>query len=219
VAELDGALLNGIEGLEGGHDVAGREHADVELAVGELAHALGEELAAAVDRLQALRKARRQPPAERGLRLGDRGRRESAAGGEREPRRKDVPTFHDGFPLGRSLGRPGLPGNLASSHCTLHVHLSSRLGLIAANHMRQGVAPGDAYFSTMGIRGHFVGSLPPPAARIPITVPLAGKFYRPFNPMVMTVSPKALRPTRENLDGTTQSARTPALVCSDQKTR
>ena len=118
VAELDGALLNGIECLESRHDVAGREHADVEFAVGELVHALGEELAAAIDRFQALRKARGQAPADRGLRLRDGRSGKGGAGGEREPRGKDVSTLHDGFPLG--------PGELATSHKSLHVRLQCR---------------------------------------------------------------------------------------------
>jgi hypothetical protein len=50
VAELDRALLDGIECLKCRHDVACGEDADIEFAVGELVDPFGEELAAAVDR-------------------------------------------------------------------------------------------------------------------------------------------------------------------------
>jgi hypothetical protein len=39
-AEFDRALLNGIECLKSRHKILGREYADVEFALGELAHAM-----------------------------------------------------------------------------------------------------------------------------------------------------------------------------------
>jgi hypothetical protein len=53
-----------VEHLQRGHDLAGRKGADLKLAVGDLADALGDELRAAVERVQALRPARRQAPLE-----------------------------------------------------------------------------------------------------------------------------------------------------------
>jgi hypothetical protein len=74
VRALDGALLQRVHHAEGGHDLAAREHADLELAAGERLDALGDDLAAAVDGVQALGEARGAAPADvrqrRGLRDG-----------------------------------------------------------------------------------------------------------------------------------------------------
>ena len=62
VAHLDGAVLHGVEHLQARHDLAGGEDLDLELVVGDLGDALGEIFAAAVERIERLRPACRQPP-------------------------------------------------------------------------------------------------------------------------------------------------------------
>ncbi len=79
VAHLHGAGLDGIEHLQRGHDLARGKDADLELAVGDLADALGDQLGGAVDGVQALGPARSHPPLDGRLRLGD-GRRGDGAG-------------------------------------------------------------------------------------------------------------------------------------------
>jgi len=66
VAHLDRALLHGVERLQAGDDLAGGEDADVELAAGDLAQAVGEQLGTAVQRVDALREARRHAPLDLG---------------------------------------------------------------------------------------------------------------------------------------------------------
>src|SRR6185295_2056194 len=87
---LDGALLHGVDRAERRHDFACAEDADLELAAGDRGNPLGNGLAAAVDRVQALRKARGAAPAHLGQRLrnrrrGDRGGCGTASGGEEFP--------------------------------------------------------------------------------------------------------------------------------------
>ena len=60
MADLDRVVLHRVEDLERRHDLAGGEDADLELVVGRLRDALGHVLGAAVQRVEALRKARRQ---------------------------------------------------------------------------------------------------------------------------------------------------------------
>ncbi len=56
VAALDRLVLDGVDDLQAGDDLAGGEDADLELVVGEGRDALGEELAGAVDRVERLGK-------------------------------------------------------------------------------------------------------------------------------------------------------------------
>jgi hypothetical protein len=67
-----------VQHLQARHDFAGREGADLELAVGDLADALGDLLGAAKQRVQALRPAGRHTPGNGLLRVDD-GRRGDAA--------------------------------------------------------------------------------------------------------------------------------------------
>ena len=75
-----GAGLHRVEHLQGGHDLAGGEGADLELAVGDFRDALGDVLGRAVQRVEALRPARREAPLEAGLGLSDRRRGDGAGG-------------------------------------------------------------------------------------------------------------------------------------------
>ena len=69
---LDRALLHRVEDLQRRHDLSGRVRGDLELAFGQLADALAEKCARAVDRV-ALGKARGEAPLD--LRRGLRDRR------------------------------------------------------------------------------------------------------------------------------------------------
>src|SRR5581483_1961611 len=85
MAELYRARLHRVEHLQRRDDLAGGEGADLEIAVGDLAYALGHELGAAEKRLQALRPARREAPLDLGILLRDRRggeRRDGRAGGD-----------------------------------------------------------------------------------------------------------------------------------------
>jgi hypothetical protein len=83
--------LHGVEHRERRHDLAGREHLDLEVVVGDLAHPLGEHLAGAIERVERLRPARRHPPAH--LRRGaDDGGHGDAAGSDGS---QELTTFHD----------------------------------------------------------------------------------------------------------------------------
>src|SRR5207249_10296086 len=62
-------------------DLAGGKGADGELSIGDLAHAPGDQLGAAVQRVEALRPARGEAPLDARLRLRD-GRRSDCAGGD-----------------------------------------------------------------------------------------------------------------------------------------
>jgi hypothetical protein len=92
-----------------------REYANIELAIGELAHPFGEELAPAVDGFEAFRKAGGQAPADRGRRLRDGRRGEGAAGGEGKPGCEDVPAFDEGILFSRRRRRRK-PSEFPTSH-------------------------------------------------------------------------------------------------------
>ena len=62
VAHLDGAVGGGVQRLQAGHDLAGREHLDLELVVGHLGDRLGEHLRGREQRVERLREARREAP-------------------------------------------------------------------------------------------------------------------------------------------------------------
>ncbi len=81
VAGLDGAVLDGVEHLERGNDLAGGKDLDLELVVGQRGDALGDVLGAAVQRVERLGPAGRHPPLHLGHRLGDGGSRDSGRGG------------------------------------------------------------------------------------------------------------------------------------------
>ena len=66
VAALDGAVLHGVGDLQAGHDLAGGEHLDLELAAGDVADGLGRGFGGAVDRVERLRKARGAAPLDGG---------------------------------------------------------------------------------------------------------------------------------------------------------
>jgi hypothetical protein len=81
MAGFDRALLHRIDHAERGHQLARGVHGDLELATRHRLELIGEDLGRAVDGVQRLRKARRQAPANGGLRMhGRRGR-----GGQRHP--------------------------------------------------------------------------------------------------------------------------------------
>ncbi len=65
VAAFDGRILHGVEDLQPADDFAGGEHLDVEPATGRGADALADQLRAAIQRVEALGPARRQPPVDR----------------------------------------------------------------------------------------------------------------------------------------------------------
>ncbi len=95
VADLDGAVLHGVEHLQARHDFAAGEDLDLELVVGHLGDDLGDHLGAAVDRVERLRKARRHAPFDFRHRLRDRRRRDgggacNAYSGDLD----EVTTFH-----------------------------------------------------------------------------------------------------------------------------
>src|SRR6185503_12642751 len=96
---LDRAVLHGVDDAEGRHDLAARERLNLELVVGRRGDALGDELAAAEERIEALGPARRHAPLDLRLRLRERRRR---TGGEYagEPGVLDErSTFHPFSPL------------------------------------------------------------------------------------------------------------------------
>jgi hypothetical protein len=88
VGALDRALLDRIHRTEGRHDLAGREDADLELAVGQGGDALGHMLAGAIDGVEALREGGGAAPAQLrgGLGEGGRGKRGGGGSGQRRPR-------------------------------------------------------------------------------------------------------------------------------------
>ncbi len=71
MAALDSGVLHGIEHLQAGHDLAGRECPDLEFVFGDFGDALGHDVRRAEDRVEALRKTRREAPLDRRLRLRD----------------------------------------------------------------------------------------------------------------------------------------------------
>ena len=66
MAALDGTLLHSVQCLQAWDDLPARENADVELAIGHGAQAIGQHFGAAVDSIQALRKTRSQAPLDAG---------------------------------------------------------------------------------------------------------------------------------------------------------
>ena len=77
---LDRAGLRGVPDLQRRHDLAAGEDLDLELPVGQLADTLGHGFDGAVNRVQALRPTRRQPPTNRRTGLSDRRARERGRG-------------------------------------------------------------------------------------------------------------------------------------------
>ena len=87
VAAFDGAVGHRVEHLQGGHDLAGGEGLELELAVGQLADDAGDGLRRAEERVEALGEARGEAPLHvlarllgEGGRCGKRGQRRG--GGE-----------------------------------------------------------------------------------------------------------------------------------------
>jgi hypothetical protein len=113
VAHLDGLVLHGVEHREAGHDLAGGEHLNLEIVVGDLADALGEHFAGAVERVERLRPARRQPPSDLRRRLGD-GRHGDRADTATD-RSQELTALHD---------RPELRPSL---NCTTRVRRRTRV--------------------------------------------------------------------------------------------
>jgi len=72
VAHLDRAVLDGVEHLQAGNDLARCEGLNHETIVGEFGNTLAEVLASAKKRIQRLRPTRRKPPFELGHGLCDR---------------------------------------------------------------------------------------------------------------------------------------------------
>ena len=111
MAGLHGAVLHGVEHLQRRHDLAGREHADLELAARDLADAVCDLLGAAVDRVEALRERGLQPPLH-DRQLGRNGRAapdspNSPNSKKRERRGKDEST-HESSPV-HQIGGGGVP--------------------------------------------------------------------------------------------------------------
>ena len=67
----DRLVLHGIDDLQARDDLAGCEHANLELVVGQRGDTLGEELTRAEDRVERLRKARGHTPLHLGHGLGN----------------------------------------------------------------------------------------------------------------------------------------------------
>jgi hypothetical protein len=94
VAALDGAGLHRIQHRKGRDDFAGREEADIESVVGELADPLGNPFPGAVEHVEVAREGRGEAPAHFRVGLGQGG------GGEGEGRgsgrgTQDTATIHD----------------------------------------------------------------------------------------------------------------------------
>ena len=112
VAELDGACLHCIEHLQRRHDFAGGEGADLEFAVGELAHAARNEVRAAEERVQALGPACGKAPLDRRLRLRDRRRGDRSGGDACRRLLKEGSPLH-AFPSGLVGNERGIVGQLS----------------------------------------------------------------------------------------------------------
>ena len=82
---LHRAGLHGIQRLQGGHHLARAEDADLEAVLGQFRDGPGEDLAGAIDGIEAGRIAAGQPPADR--RCWD-GRWQGWRGGRRPRRRR-----------------------------------------------------------------------------------------------------------------------------------
>ena len=74
VRDLDRRVLHAVDDAERRHQLAGGMHRDLELAARHLADLLGEHLGGAEDGVERARKARRDAPADAGLRADDRRR-------------------------------------------------------------------------------------------------------------------------------------------------
>src|SRR6266536_2651524 len=80
VADLDRAILAGVEHLQCGYDLACGEDLDLKLLVGGLGHVFCDRFASAVERIERFRPTRRQPPSDLRHRLCN-GRRSQSRGG------------------------------------------------------------------------------------------------------------------------------------------
>ena len=80
MAALDGTLLHGVQRLQAGNDLTARKDADVELAAGQLAQAIGQLLGATVNGVEALREAGSQAPFD-ARQIGGNRRRGDGGGG------------------------------------------------------------------------------------------------------------------------------------------
>ena len=104
VAQFHSAGLGSIQHLQRGYDLAGGESANLELAVGDLADALGDHLHATEQGIEALRPARRHAPLNAGktrrlLRPGLRGEQRRTGRGAEAGVFKKFTSFHRSSPL------------------------------------------------------------------------------------------------------------------------
>jgi len=81
MSTFDVAGLDGIEDLQAWHDLARSEDRQLELVVGELCDALGDQFGATVERVERAGPAGRQPPLDFGIGLRDRRCREARTRG------------------------------------------------------------------------------------------------------------------------------------------
>ena len=95
VADLDGAVLHGVEHLQSRHDLAAGEGLDLKLVVGGFADHLGHHLGAAIERVERFRPAGRHAPFDFGHRLRDRRRgQRRGTGGAYAGDLEKVSSFH-----------------------------------------------------------------------------------------------------------------------------
>jgi hypothetical protein len=94
VPHLDGSVLYGVEHLQGGHDLAGGEALDLELAVGRLGHIFGDRFTTPVEGVQRFRPACRQPPSDGWRRLGDCGLGDGSCGRAGSRGDQELTAFH-----------------------------------------------------------------------------------------------------------------------------
>src|SRR5580765_4032450 len=95
---LDGALLHRVEDLQRRHDLSRRVRGDLEPAFGQLADALAEECARAVNRIETLGEARGETPLDLRRRLRDRLRGYGRGCKPDTGLRQECATFHCGLP-------------------------------------------------------------------------------------------------------------------------
>src|SRR5262249_87829 len=109
VADLDRPILHGVEPLQARHDLARGEGLDLEFVVRDLGNTLGKIFAAAIERIERLWPACRQPPFD--LRAGLRDRRRGNRGRSKaQPRRlQEFTTFHGVSPVMSNRPRQGTP--------------------------------------------------------------------------------------------------------------
>ena len=93
---LDRALLNRVEDLQRRHELSGRVRGDLELAFRQLADALAEECARAVDRVETLGEAGGETPLDLRRRLRDRRRRDGGGCKPGTGLRQEIASFHHG---------------------------------------------------------------------------------------------------------------------------